>query len=229
LVRPATKVRESTIDEQKQERQLSRSIASTRGRLNVEEQSMRSFILAAGMTLALAAPSFAQSSQGQNSMSGQNPAQLRQQVRQNLADAGFTDIKVMPESFLVRAKDKSGNPVMMIINPDSVTAVTALTGTTSGNSMAGSQALNLTQQQRQKIAQAVANQPAEQAPANFQASVGQKVPSSLTIKSFPSSAQSELPASLQGDQYAKLNNNDIIIVDPSNREVVGVVNQNGAD
>jgi hypothetical protein len=229
LVRPATKVRESTIDEQKQERQLSRSIASTRGRLNVEEQSMRSFILAAGMTLALAAPSFAQSSQGQNSMSGQNPAQLRQQVRQNLADAGFTDIKVMPESFLVRAKDKSGNPVMMIINPDSVTAVTALTGTTSGNSMAGSQALNLTQQQRQKIAQAVANQPAEQAPANFQASVGQKVPSSLTLKSFPSSAQSELPASLQGDQYAKLNNNDIIIVDPSNREVVGVVNQNGAD
>jgi hypothetical protein len=190
---------------------------------------MRSFILAAGMTLALAAPSFAQSSQGQNSMSGQNPAQLRQQVRQNLADAGFTDIKVMPESFLVRAKDKSGNPVMMIINPDSVTAVTALTGTTSGNSMAGSQALNLTQQQRQKIAQAVANQPAEQAPANFQASVGQKVPSSLTLKSFPSSAQSELPASLQGDQYAKLNNNDIIIVDPSNREVVGVVNQNGAD
>jgi hypothetical protein len=229
LVRPATKVRESTIDEQKQERQLSRSIASTRGRLNVEEQSMRSFILAAGTTLALAAPSFAQSSQGQNSMSGQNPAQLRQQVRQNLADAGFTDIKVMPESFLVRAKDKSGNPVMMIINPDSVTAVTALTGTTSGNSMAGSQALNLTQQQRQKIAQAVANQPAEQAPANFQASVGQKVPSSLTLKSFPSSAQSELPASLQGDQYAKLNNNDIIIVDPSNREVVGVVNQNGAD
>jgi hypothetical protein len=229
LVRPATKVRESTIDEQKQERQLSRSIASTRGRLNVEEQSMRSFILAAGMTLALAAPSFAQSSQGQNSMSGQNPAQLRQQVRQNLADAGFTDIKVMPESFLVRAKDKSGNPVMMIINPDSVTAVTALTGTTSGNSMAGSQALNLTQQQRQKIAQAVANQPAEQAPANFQASVGQKVPSSLTLKSFPSSAQTELPASLQGDQYAKLNNNDIIIVDPSNREVVGVVNQNGAD
>jgi hypothetical protein len=229
LVHPATKVRESTIDEQKQERQLSRSIASTRGRLNVEEQSMRSFILAAGMTLALAAPSFAQSSQGQNSMSGQNPAQLRQQVRQNLADAGFTDIKVMPESFLVRAKDKSGNPVMMIINPDSVTAVTALTGTTSGNSMAGSQALNLTQQQRQKIAQAVANQPAEQAPANFQASVGQKVPSSLTLKSFPSSAQSELPASLQGDQYAKLNNNDIIIVDPSNREVVGVVNQNGAD
>ena len=30
----------------------------------------------------------------------------------------------MPQSFLVRAKDKSGDPVMMVINPDSIEAVT---------------------------------------------------------------------------------------------------------
>jgi Protein of unknown function (DUF1236) len=195
----------------------------------MQEQSMRSFILAASLTLALAAPAFAQQSQGQNPMSGQNPVNVRQQVRQNLAAAGFTDIKVMPESFLVRAKDKSGNPVMMIINPDSVTAVTALSATTSGNGTSGSQALDLTQQQRQKIAQIVSSQPAEQAPPNFQPSIGEKVPSSLTLKSFPSSAQSALPASVKDDQYAKLDNNNIIIVDPTNREVVGVVNQNSAD
>jgi hypothetical protein len=188
---------------------------------------MRSLILAAGLTLALAAPSLAQNSQGQ--MSGQNPANLRQQVRQNMAAAGFTDIKVMPGSFLVRAKDKSGNPVMMIINPDSVTAVTALTANTSGNSMASSRPLDLTQQQKQKIAQMVASQLAEKVPPNFQPSIGEKVPSSLTLKSFPSSAESELPALLRGDQYAKLDNNNIIIVDPSNRQVVGIVNQNSAD
>lgn len=190
---------------------------------------MRSFIVAAGLTLALASPSLAQTDQGQNPMSGQNPANIRQQVRQNLAAAGFTDIKVMPESFLVRAKDRSGNPVMMIINPDSVTAVTALNGTTSGKSMPGSQALNLTKQQKQTIAQIVASQPAEQAPPNFQPSIGQKVPGSVALKSFPSSAESELPTSLQGDQYAKLDNNDIIIVDPSSREVIGMINQNSAD
>jgi hypothetical protein len=46
----------------------------------------------------------------------------------------------MPESFLVRAKDKSGNPVMMVVNPDSVTAIieighdnkSATTGSASG-------------------------------------------------------------------------------------------------
>jgi hypothetical protein len=31
---------------------------------------------------------------------------------------------MMPSSFMVRAKDRDGNPVMMVINPDSVAAVT---------------------------------------------------------------------------------------------------------
>ena len=47
-------------------------------------------------------------------------------MQDNLAKAGFTDIKVMPESFLVRAKDQQGNPVMMVINPDSFTEVTTI-------------------------------------------------------------------------------------------------------
>lgn len=191
---------------------------------------MRSFIFAAGLTLAIAAPAFAQNSQGQSQMSGQNPANLRQQVKKNLAAAGFTDINVMPESFLVRAKDRSGNPVMMIINPGSVTAVTALgAGKSSDNSMPGSKALSLTPQQKQQVAQIVAGQPAEHAPPNFQPSIGEKVPGSLTLKPFPSSAEGELPASLKDDEFAKLDNNDIVIVDPSSREVVAVLNQNSAD
>ena len=34
----------------------------------------------------------------------------------------------MSSSFLVRAKDRDGNPVMMVINPDSVMAVTEVGG-----------------------------------------------------------------------------------------------------
>jgi hypothetical protein len=47
-------------------------------------------------------------------------------MKSELEQSGFTDVKVMPESFLVRAKDRDGHPVMMIVNPDSLTAVTAL-------------------------------------------------------------------------------------------------------
>lgn len=51
------------------------------------------------------------------------PGALQQDVRNDLEKAGFTDIHVMPSSFLVRAKDKTGRPIMMLINPDSVTEI----------------------------------------------------------------------------------------------------------
>jgi hypothetical protein len=54
----------------------------------------------------------------------QAPTHMTQRLRDDLSKAGFTDIKIMPSSFLVRAKDSQGNPVMMVINPDSVTEVT---------------------------------------------------------------------------------------------------------
>ena len=52
------------------------------------------------------------------------PMHLSQRLHDDLAKAGFTDIKIMPSSFLVRAKDSQGNPVMMVINPDSMAEVT---------------------------------------------------------------------------------------------------------
>lgn len=77
-----------------------------------------------------APPGAAQAQAGQNSTQAQKPGQSSQTVREkltkNLHDAGFTDIQVMPSSFLVRAHDRDGNPVMMVINPDSVTAVTEM-------------------------------------------------------------------------------------------------------
>ena len=39
---------------------------------------------------------------------------IQQQVQNNLKQAGFTDIQIMPSSFLVRAKDSAGNPVIMV-------------------------------------------------------------------------------------------------------------------
>jgi hypothetical protein len=44
-------------------------------------------------------------------------------VLDNLQQAGFTDVKVMPESFLIEAKDRSGNTVTMFIGPHSFAEV----------------------------------------------------------------------------------------------------------
>lgn len=56
----------------------------------------------------------------------QPTAQIANQIRKNLQQAGFKNIRLMPSSFIVRAEDQNNNPVMMVINPDSVTAVSAV-------------------------------------------------------------------------------------------------------
>ena len=62
-----------------------------------------------------------------------NSGDLRQQITQNLKQSGFTDVKVMPDSFLVQAKDKNGNPMTMFLTPNSMeVAEVGTTGPTSG-------------------------------------------------------------------------------------------------
>jgi sporulation protein YlmC with PRC-barrel domain len=60
------------------------------------------------------------------------PGQLRDHIRTMLQQSGFSDIRMMPSSFMIRAKDGSGNPVVMSISPDSLTEV-AETGTSGSN------------------------------------------------------------------------------------------------
>lgn len=50
--------------------------------------------------------------------------EIRHRITQQLSQAGFTDIHIMPQSFLVHAKDSAGNPVYMTITPNSVVALT---------------------------------------------------------------------------------------------------------
>lgn len=74
---------------------------------------------------ATTTPAPAGSATDQNAApNAQVPAHISDKLRADLTKAGFTDIKIMPSSFMVRAKDSQGNPVMMVINPDSLTEVT---------------------------------------------------------------------------------------------------------
>ena len=65
---------------------------------------------------------------------------LRQQLTNSLQQSGFTNIKIVPDSFLVQANDKAGNPVTMFIGPNSATEFTTVgsndqtPGSTAGKS-----------------------------------------------------------------------------------------------
>lgn len=52
---------------------------------------------------------------------------IAQKLRADLDKAGYTDITIRPSSFFVQAKNSEGNPVTMMISPDSVTALTEAT------------------------------------------------------------------------------------------------------
>jgi hypothetical protein len=51
---------------------------------------------------------------------------LRDNIREMLQKSGFSDISVMPSSFMIRAKDQQGNPVVMSVSPDSITEISAI-------------------------------------------------------------------------------------------------------
>jgi len=59
-------------------------------------------------------------------MSQSDLTKLQQKITADLQNDGYRDVRVMPNSFLVHATNKQGQAVVMIINPDSVFAVTEI-------------------------------------------------------------------------------------------------------
>jgi hypothetical protein len=120
------------------------------GNENNGDQAMKKTILVAAAVLTTV--SSIALAQTPGSSSGSAPAAttatspqtggsgLRQQLTNSLQQSGFTNIKVVPDSFLVQANDKSGNPVTMFIGPNSATEVTTVgsndqtSGSNTGNS-----------------------------------------------------------------------------------------------
>ena len=57
---------------------------------------------------------------------------LRDNIRGMLQRSGFSNIRIMASSFMIRAQDQQGNPVIMSVSPDSVTEISEL-GTSGAN------------------------------------------------------------------------------------------------
>lgn len=122
---------------------------------------MRPLILATALLALLGSSAFAQTTSQGNSQQGntagqneqpgnsqnssQNAAAI-QQIRQDLQKAGFTDIKVVAQSFVVQATSKDGNPVLMTIGPHGMSVFEARSGGsnsgTVGSGAGGSNSTN---------------------------------------------------------------------------------------
>ena len=74
-----------------------------------------------GLVVALALAGGAVSAQTGDADNAQD---LPKKIQEKLTEQGFKDVKVVPGSYLVSATDKNGNPIMMMIGPDSMTMIT---------------------------------------------------------------------------------------------------------
>lgn len=66
---------------------------------------------------------------------------LPQQIRDKLKSQGYSDVKIVPGSYIVGAKDKDGDPVTMVIGPHSTavfTTVSADSASTTGSGQSDS-------------------------------------------------------------------------------------------
>jgi hypothetical protein len=86
-------------------------------------------LIAAAALVALTSTAYAADTGGSKtptgSMSQQQSAQnLPQEIQSKLQQDGYTDVQVVPGSFLVSAKDKRGDPVNMVIGPHSMLVMT---------------------------------------------------------------------------------------------------------
>src|SRR3569832_57712 len=81
---------------------------------------------------ALAADTSANSLSPAGTSNAQPTQNLPAQIRSKLEQDGFTDVNVVPGSFLVSAKDKGGDPVTMIIGPNSMMMLTQVPDSKSG-------------------------------------------------------------------------------------------------
>jgi len=66
-----------------------------------------------------------------------NMAAVRK-LRDDLQSAGFTDVKVVAESFVVQATSKDGNPVVMTIGPHGMSVFEAMNNGSSNSGTVGS-------------------------------------------------------------------------------------------
>ena len=104
-----------------------------------------------------------QSGWGQSSPGASVSSDTQQKIRQSLEQSGFKDIRVVPETFVVRAQAPDGSRIVMLLSPDQVSEVVMPNGKQGmqGNSsqpFAGQSSsqggndngLNTTQQQAQQ-------------------------------------------------------------------------------
>jgi hypothetical protein len=183
-----------------------------------------------------------------NKVSSPASQSLQAEVKKALEAGGFKDVRVDPQTFVVEAKDSSGSPVTILINPNSFESAAALTEASSSENAAGQRAeqsenefdeqptgslgtINgydktvLTPGQKQVVWDNLSSEKTMRAnrPNSYAPRVGAIVPNSVFVQPLPDEVTSNAPY-LAGYEYT-VARNEIVIVSPVSRRVVDIIEE----
>src|SRR5579883_250484 len=109
---------------------------------------MKCFVIASTLAV-LMTPALAQSStstSAQTSQATQNPSNdgqpqniaVAQRLKKSLESEGFTDVKIVAQSFVVQGKSPDGDPIVMTIGPHGMSVFEAMNAAGSGETTGSS-------------------------------------------------------------------------------------------
>jgi Protein of unknown function (DUF1236) len=142
-----------------------------------------------------------------------------------LQKAGFTEVKVLQDAFLVQAKTKDGNPILMTIGPHGMSALEVSMPKTQD--LTKNPNANLTfdtsPKDHARIREIFAKEPTQPKVEHvgFSLSPGTVVPHSVHLIALPQTIV-DIEPTWRGNDYFAVGD-QIVIVDPQSMKIVGVL------
>ena len=148
-----------------------------------------------------------------------------EKLTQDLQKAGFSDVKVLEDAFLVQAKTKDGNPILMTFGPNGMSALEVSAPNTQA--LAKGANANLTfdtsPKDHNRIREIFAKEPADSKVdhVDFSLTPGTVVPKSVHLAALPQTMVNIEPT-WRGNEYFQVGGR-IVIVDPQTMKILGVL------
>jgi Protein of unknown function (DUF1236) len=193
------------------------------------------FMSALTLALAVSGTAFAQSTTGATNpappaaakpqKADQQSALSIEKLTQDLQKAGFSEVKVLQDAFLVQAKTKDGNPILMTIGPNGVSALEVSMPKTQA--IAKGPNANLTfdtaPKDQARIREIFGKVPTgvKVDHVDFSLSPGTVVPHSVHLAALPQTIV-DIEPTWRGNEYFEVGDR-IVIVDPQSMKILGVL------
>jgi hypothetical protein len=149
-------------------------------------------------------------------------------LTQDLQKAGFTEVKILQDAFLVQAKTKDGNSILMNIGANGISALEVSMPKTQAQTQATKEpheslTFGTSPKDTTRIREIFRNVPAEVKVdhVDFSLSPGTVVPHSVHLAALPQTMV-DIEPTWRGNEYFKVGDR-IVIVDSQSMKILGVL------